>query len=79
MAKETKVNDVEVKKTEPVKPALDCFGYVMFKHKGNNTWFTTRVNFDENLTVAEFEETIAAGDKQLAIEQMRILLGSKVF
>lgn len=79
MSKAKTVNSV-VEPTEPDAAELTCFGYCFFKSPKNGTYYTVRVNFDSGLTTAEFTEKEIAGDeKQVAIERLKILLGSKVF
>lgn len=78
MSKTKTVNNV----VEPVEPEteLTCFGYVFFKNPKNGTFYTVKVSFDSALTTAEFSEKEVAGDeKQLAVERLKILLGSRVF
>lgn len=72
------VSEEEPKAKE--KPVLDSFGFVMFKDKTNNTWYTAQVNFDSNLTTAEFSNKTVAGDeKSIAVERLKIVMGDKLF
>lgn len=65
--------------TVEVTPELDSFGYVFFRNPNGN-FYTVKVKFDHNLTVADFSEVESAGgEKQLAIERLKILLATRVF
>lgn len=79
MSKAKTVNSV-VEPIEPDPSELICFGYCFFKNPKNGTYYTVRINFDSGLTTAEFtEKEIAGDDRHVAIERLKVLLGSKVF
>jgi hypothetical protein len=82
MSNENKAKTVS-KVVEPLEPdpaELTCTTYGFFRNSKNGVFYTVKIKFDQGLTTAEFSDKEVAGDeKQLAVERLKILLGSKVF